>query len=81
MAEKSWRLYLKRVLFLFLVSEPLPLVSESVIFDHLTVVDGLVDNHVSGIVQDRRGYLWFGTQNGLNRYDGKNYRIYDNQAF
>ncbi len=69
------------LLILFSVSGGSAAAEERVIFDHLTVMDGLVDNHVAGIVQDRNGYLWFGTQNGLNRYDGKSYRIYDNQPF
>lgn len=40
------------------------------VFDHLTVDDGLPDNSVRAITQDRFGFLWFGTQNGLVRYDG-----------
>ena len=43
--------------------------------------DGLVNNSVSGIIQDRNGYIWFGTQNGLNRYDGKNFVLYDSEPF
>lgn len=39
-------------------------------FDHLTTVDGLSNDSVFSILQDRRGFLWFGTQAGLNRYDG-----------
>lgn len=40
-------------------------------FEHLTVDDGLPDSSVRAIVQDRLGFLWFGTQNGLVRYDGQ----------
>ena len=42
-------------------------------FDHLTMADGLSNDSVFSILQDRHGFLWFGTQAGLNRYDG--YRI------
>jgi signal transduction histidine kinase/streptogramin lyase len=42
-------------------------------FDHLTSADGLSNDSVFAILQDRHGFLWFGTQAGLNRYDG--YRI------
>ena len=39
-------------------------------FSHLTSQDGLASNSVFSIVQDDRGFLWFGTYDGLNRYDG-----------
>ena len=39
-------------------------------FDHLSVEDGLPQSTVYAILQDRRGFLWFGTQDGLSRYDG-----------
>jgi len=39
-------------------------------FEHLTVDDGLPENSVRSILQDRRGFLWFGTHNGLARYNG-----------
>jgi len=40
------------------------------VFTHLTVDDGLPENSVRAILQDEVGFLWFGTQNGLARYDG-----------
>jgi signal transduction histidine kinase/ligand-binding sensor domain-containing protein len=46
-------------------------------FMHLTLEDGLSDQRVQALLQDRDGFLWFGTNNGLNRYDGHdivNYR-------
>ena len=39
-------------------------------FSHLTSQDGLASNSVFSIVQDNKGFLWFGTYDGLNRYDG-----------
>ena len=39
-------------------------------FEHLTSTAGLSQARVGQIVQDNRGFLWFGTQHGLNRYDG-----------
>lgn len=38
----------------------------------LTMQNGLADNTVSSIHKDRDGFMWFGTDNGLSRYDGKN---------
>ena len=45
-------------------------------FQHITTVDGLSHNEVRKIVKDSKGFLWFGTQNGLNRFDGYRFKIY-----
>ncbi len=45
-------------------------------FFHLTVADGLSHNIVRTIVQDPQGFLWFGTQDGLNRYDGYAFTVF-----
>jgi len=46
------------------------------LFSHLTVTAGLSNNHITGIYKDRRGFMWFGTVSGLNRYDGYQFRQY-----
>lgn len=46
-------------------------------FQHIDNIDGLTANYVKCIVQDRQGFMWFGTKNGLNRYDGSTIRHYD----
>src|SRR5688500_17532945 len=45
-------------------------------FDKLTVENGLPENFVTCSIQDSSGYIWFGTQNGLVRYDGYNVKVY-----
>src|SRR5215212_8412580 len=45
-------------------------------FEHLTIEDGLSQNAGLAIFQDSRGYLWIGTQDGLNRYDGFAFKVY-----
>jgi signal transduction histidine kinase/ligand-binding sensor domain-containing protein len=45
-------------------------------FDHLTVEQGLCQNTVMGIVKDKYGFMWFGTFEGLCRYDGYKFKKY-----
>jgi len=53
---------------------------ESLQFDHITSEQGLSDNYVLCAMQDRYGYMWFGTRDGLNRYDGHTFTIYRHQS-
>lgn len=53
----------------------------AVVLEHLGSEEGLSHPSVSGIVQDRDGFLWFATQNGLNRYDGREFRVYTREPF
>lgn len=45
-------------------------------FEHLTSNEGLSQSNVLCIMQDSRGYMWFGTQDGLNLYDGYELKIF-----
>jgi len=45
-------------------------------FKHLGIQEGLSQNTVNCMMQDSQGFLWIGTQDGLNRYDGYNFKIY-----
>lgn len=45
-------------------------------FNHISTVDGLSNFTVLAITQDHLGYMWFGTMDGLNRYDGNSIKIY-----
>ena len=45
-------------------------------FNHITNENGLSSNSVLAICQDALGYIWLGTPNGLNRYDGTNIKTY-----
>ncbi len=45
-------------------------------FEHLSTADGLSQSFVNCILQDRAGFLWVGTQAGLNRYDGYGFEVF-----
>lgn len=45
-------------------------------FNHLKVEDGLTQNTVWCMLQDQQGFMWFGTKDGLNRYDGYRFKIF-----
>lgn len=48
------------------------------LFRQLSVNDGLSHSDVTAMVQDHSGFLWFGTHNGLNKYDGKTVQVFKN---
>lgn len=50
-------------------------------FNHIDRFDGLPNNAISSVQQDIRGYLWFGTQGGLTRYDGRGFETFRNIPF
>lgn len=65
----------------FLLWSLLPslLFSQNIRFKHLTINDGLSQNAILAMVQDSDGFMWFGTKDGLNKYDGYHFTIYQNE--
>ena len=47
-------------------------------FNHFTSSEGLSQGFVLGIIQDSQGFMWFGTADGLNKYDGYTFTVYKN---
>ncbi|MXN92381.1 response regulator [Flavobacterium sp. Sd200] len=45
----------------------------------ITSADGLPQSFVSGLVQDQDGFIWIGTRNGLSRYDGREFKLFQNK--
>ena len=69
----------KRVLPFLLLAMALPIYAHKSVqyyFKSLDVDDGLSQNTVCQILQDRKGFMWFGTKEGLNRYDGASFHVY-----
>jgi ligand-binding sensor domain-containing protein/signal transduction histidine kinase/CheY-like chemotaxis protein/AraC-like DNA-binding protein len=51
-----------------------------IVFNHLTMENGLSQNSVMAIAQDKNQLIWMGTKHGLNRYDGYRFKIYSNKS-
>lgn len=73
---------MKKVLCILLVSilTQFILASPQYHFSNLSVKDGLSQLHVTCIYQDKLGYMWFGTRNGLNKFNGNSFEIFWNHA-
>ncbi len=52
--------------------------SPDIHFSHISTGQGLSNSTIEAIVQDNRGFVWVGTRDGLNRYDGTNVMVYKN---
>jgi ligand-binding sensor domain-containing protein/signal transduction histidine kinase len=65
--------------FACLVQIAVPAQSQDKRFHHLTINEGLSQSTVQSIFQDSDGYMWFGTQDGLNKYDGYNFTVYKHE--
>lgn len=68
---KHWR-----VLIVFMMFSALNSRAQQFFFTNYPIEKGLSQSVVNCIYQDSRGYIWVGTQNGLNRFNGYNFEIY-----
>jgi signal transduction histidine kinase/ligand-binding sensor domain-containing protein/DNA-binding response OmpR family regulator len=72
----SYRSFSVFILFVVIGLGVENILPQSLLFNHLTVEDGLSNNNVNTLIQDRTGFIWFGTEDGLNRFDGYNFKVY-----
>lgn len=70
------------LIFLVFLSLPSWLIAQphQYSFRHISVDNGLSQNSVYAVLQDRKGFMWFGTKDGLNRYDGYTFTIFRNNS-
>ncbi|SKC63655.1 two-component regulator propeller domain-containing protein [Ohtaekwangia koreensis] len=66
------------LLILFTTSVPCQAQQEQVHFKRISLKEGLSQSTVKCSLKDREGYMWFGTRDGLNRYDGYQMTVYRN---
>ncbi len=57
------------------------ILSQKLRFDHLTIANGLSNGRINCIAQDSTGFIWIGTQDGLNRFDGAKFKIFLHRPF
>ena len=77
----SFLLKIILTLLMLLIFGVIPLsAAENFYFDHLGTEDGLSMNNVNAIVRDKTGFVWIGTEDGLNRFDGYDFVVYHNQS-
>ncbi|MGD1045068.1 MAG: two-component regulator propeller domain-containing protein [Bacteroidota bacterium] len=77
------KLFLVALLFFMLIGfliypQMLDAQIKNIRFKHITVDDGLSHSWVHSILQDKYGFIWFGTDAGLDRFDGYSFREYKN---
>jgi len=70
----------KLIFYIFLLLMETSIYAEvnKMIFSYYTTDDGLSQNMIDCILKDSRGFIWFGTWYGLNRFDGYNFLVYKN---
>ena len=50
--------------------------NEHYVVQHYSILDGMSQNTVMAILQDKQGFMWFGTWDGLNRFDGYTFEVF-----
>ncbi len=63
-------------IFLFFLLASFSAYAQDLKFWHLTIREGLSNNSINCLLQDSKGFMWIGTSDGLNRYDGYKFEIY-----
>ena len=66
------------LLFFLIFSRTLYPEKQNIRFEKLSCEDGLSQSNVFSIIQDRKGFMWFATEDGINKYDAYSFTVYKN---
>lgn len=80
-AVKYKRCFLSFIFLFFLVAAPVnpETLNTNIRFKRFSIEEGLLQYRINCILQDKKGFMWFGTNDGLNQYDGYNFRTYKHE--
>ena len=68
------------LLLIFLFNRSIFAQESRINFSHLLSQNGLSQNTIHCILQDKKGFIWIATEDGLDRYDGYNFKVYKNNS-
>jgi serine phosphatase RsbU (regulator of sigma subunit)/ligand-binding sensor domain-containing protein len=72
-------LYVNLILLTFFVAiSPSVIAQENFVFENFSIPQGLSNPNINTIIEDKYGFLWLGTDDGLSRYDGYEFKVYKN---
>ncbi len=71
--------YVYLLLFILFSIQPLNAQQKDISFERISIEQGLSQSTVHSIIQDKTGFIWIATEDGLNRYDGHGFIIYRNE--
>ena len=78
---KTRNFLVKKIIIMLSLASLFSQKRQKVEFEYYTVKDGLAENSVDVVLQDKQGFIWAGTENGLCRFDGYEFKVFEHNPF